>query len=58
MDGGHAESTFLEPYTTKVMTTYINASSTLKLHFLDIVLLSIETRYVGKRDELRPGRRC
>jgi len=36
MDGGHAESTFLEPYTTKVMTTYINASSTLKLHFLDI----------------------
>lgn len=35
MDGGHAGSTHLEPYTTKVMT-YTNASSTLKLHFLDI----------------------
>ncbi len=36
MDEGHAGSTHLEPYTTKVMTHYVNGSSTLKLHFLDV----------------------
>lgn len=29
-------NTYLEPYTTKVMTTRLNASSTLELHFLDV----------------------